>query len=317
MSSLLSVSEASKLLGVCENTLREWDDNGSFKAYRTNGGHRRYDLDDIRKYLDKQIPGKDHSYLEKVSDKDIHPMDLLYQKWRQYLDIDISEEHKKALAIIVENEKLYDDLIANPVFNFEQKVWLLQQIFLRSSFLKMTSIQPLTGPAGLVFYNSSAQKDTVIIKSDPVVAKIRASNFTLFDRPFDEMKEAYADAYTKDLDSEIFENLCKINSCDIEEILNYRKQFKESLSERFDYIIAPKKTVDELQNIDNTVDYFPVNLTLDKENLTPLACAGRYPKKTYSLPIYCPYMLTSIVAPHTLDQCPKILRRGAWFLGSK
>jgi excisionase family DNA binding protein len=37
---LLSISEACKLMDVCENTLRDWDIEGKFRAERSSGGHR-------------------------------------------------------------------------------------------------------------------------------------------------------------------------------------------------------------------------------------------------------------------------------------
>lgn len=52
MEKLISISEASKLTGVTVKTLKIWDNEGLLKAkYKTAGGHRRYDLDDIEKYI--------------------------------------------------------------------------------------------------------------------------------------------------------------------------------------------------------------------------------------------------------------------------
>jgi excisionase family DNA binding protein len=39
----LSLGQASRLLGVDPDTLRRWSDQGKVKAYRTPGGHRRFD----------------------------------------------------------------------------------------------------------------------------------------------------------------------------------------------------------------------------------------------------------------------------------
>ncbi len=43
----LSLSEASRLLGVHRTTLRRWADAGTVRVYTTPGGHRRFALDDI------------------------------------------------------------------------------------------------------------------------------------------------------------------------------------------------------------------------------------------------------------------------------
>ncbi len=43
-----SISEAARVLGVNASTLRRWERDGRLEAFRTSGGHRRYDLDQLR-----------------------------------------------------------------------------------------------------------------------------------------------------------------------------------------------------------------------------------------------------------------------------
>jgi len=47
---IVSISEASHILGVNEATLRQWTDEGKLKAFITPGGHRRYSRADLRKF---------------------------------------------------------------------------------------------------------------------------------------------------------------------------------------------------------------------------------------------------------------------------
>ncbi len=47
MEKMISISEASEILGVNIRTLQRWDNDGKLKAYRTLGGHRRYKLSEI------------------------------------------------------------------------------------------------------------------------------------------------------------------------------------------------------------------------------------------------------------------------------
>lgn len=49
--SLISISEASRILGVSEAALRQWTDEGKLKAFITPGGHRRYSRADLRKFM--------------------------------------------------------------------------------------------------------------------------------------------------------------------------------------------------------------------------------------------------------------------------
>jgi predicted site-specific integrase-resolvase len=52
MGKMISISEVSKLTGVTVKTLKIWDNEGLLKAkYKTAGGHRRYDSDEIEKYI--------------------------------------------------------------------------------------------------------------------------------------------------------------------------------------------------------------------------------------------------------------------------
>ncbi|PIW39988.1 MAG: hypothetical protein COW22_04205 [Chloroflexi bacterium CG15_BIG_FIL_POST_REV_8_21_14_020_46_15] len=47
--SLLTIKEASRMLGVSEVTLRGWTNEGKVKAFITPGGHRRYSRDELLK----------------------------------------------------------------------------------------------------------------------------------------------------------------------------------------------------------------------------------------------------------------------------
>jgi excisionase family DNA binding protein len=44
---MISVKEASELLGVTPKTLRLWEKEGKIISHRTEGGHRRYEITDL------------------------------------------------------------------------------------------------------------------------------------------------------------------------------------------------------------------------------------------------------------------------------
>jgi excisionase family DNA binding protein len=48
---LLTIGEASQMLGVSEPALRTWTDEGKIKAFVTPGGHRRYMRSELRKFI--------------------------------------------------------------------------------------------------------------------------------------------------------------------------------------------------------------------------------------------------------------------------
>ncbi|MGH2403674.1 MAG: MerR family transcriptional regulator [bacterium] len=56
MTRWLSLGEAASLLGVDEATLRHWADTGKIKTFRTPGGHRRFQEDDLRALIRHETP---------------------------------------------------------------------------------------------------------------------------------------------------------------------------------------------------------------------------------------------------------------------
>ena len=44
---MISIKEASKLLGINPKTLRRWEKSGKIASHRTKGNHRRYDVADL------------------------------------------------------------------------------------------------------------------------------------------------------------------------------------------------------------------------------------------------------------------------------
>ncbi len=50
------MGEAASLLGVDEATLRHWADTGRVKTFRTPGGHRRFQEEDLRALIQQEIP---------------------------------------------------------------------------------------------------------------------------------------------------------------------------------------------------------------------------------------------------------------------
>lgn len=51
-----SIGDISKELGVSIDTLRRWEREGKIKSERTHGGHRRYDLETILAYTNRNKP---------------------------------------------------------------------------------------------------------------------------------------------------------------------------------------------------------------------------------------------------------------------
>lgn len=53
---LLSINETAELLGICSQTLRNWEkrENFPFNVHYTLGGHRRYAVSEIEDFLSEK-----------------------------------------------------------------------------------------------------------------------------------------------------------------------------------------------------------------------------------------------------------------------
>lgn len=283
---LLSIGEAAKLMDVCENTLRDWDIEGKFKASRTSGGHRRYSLDQIRDHLEENQPKKKSNLIPL---KDI-PKELA-DSWEKagYLSDIESILDKKILAILLENCRLSREVIIDPVFSSNQALWLTKQSWLRSRFKKLVSVQPMLGPACLVYFMEGN-----CIKSEAVAAKTSKHGFTIFPKAdFEKIKDVYADAIAGGIDFAIFDLLHDTHSCSIEDLLDCTLDTDISLKTMFDYLVGPHMFIETLSKRPCTegVDLFGIDPVIDNKNFMPLAISGRYPEGTLEPPVFCPYII--------------------------
>jgi predicted site-specific integrase-resolvase len=52
---LVPISKVCYVLGVCEKTLRGWEERGYINPYRTPGNHRRYDYDALVEFQESCV----------------------------------------------------------------------------------------------------------------------------------------------------------------------------------------------------------------------------------------------------------------------
>ncbi len=55
MAVLLTIKQAAEFLGVSPKTIRRWEKAGKIKSFRTEGGHRRFDREDLLKYKSSEL----------------------------------------------------------------------------------------------------------------------------------------------------------------------------------------------------------------------------------------------------------------------
>lgn|ERR1035437_1842238 len=97
---LINIEEASEMLGVSKETLRNWERDGKIAPTRTEGGHRRYRLSEIKKLM-----GVDNEGVKEDSgDAILNQMVALFSKYMPMR----SEDNKKVTLKTV--SKLIDGL---------------------------------------------------------------------------------------------------------------------------------------------------------------------------------------------------------------
>jgi DNA-binding transcriptional MerR regulator len=317
---LLSIGEAAKLMGVCENTLRDWDIEDKFKASRTTGGHRRYSLGQIRKYLDEYPPQAEEQ--PRVLFKD-HQIDKLTKQWEEseYLHDwlpDMSESDRRVLPALLETCKVaYEFSTIEPSLSSSQALWLTREAWLRSKFRRMVCVQPLLGPCGLAFVLKRASNGLDFkLESEPVAAKISKYGFQVFLKArFDAVKDLYADCMAEDIDQHILEHLPKFSTEVLQDIPTSISG--TSLSNAYNWLIGPEGIMEALKGRKEVegVDLFPIQAVLDRETYVPISAGGRYPGNGFTSPIFMPYVLMMegprIVGP----SCISLLMRTGWYDG--
>lgn len=312
---LLSISEAAKLIDVCENTLRDWDIEGKFKAFRTEGNHRRYSLSQIREFLERNPPQnkKTNQNQDQIVIKYNNTEHIKEWKEQGYLDgLEVQEQN--VLAGLLSNTKtLYNsDLMIDSIFSTNQALWLVRESWLRVRFKKMVSIQPITAPCGLAFFNTEKNS----LDSSAVAAKLINYSFAVFVKAnFDDVKEAYANAIAGEIDKCILQKLPRLDyfECLDSLLLEKSETYLENLSQTCDYIIGTESLINKLKNKNLNIDFFEISPILDPENFQQLTLAGKYPKTLFDLPIFCPYQTLYMTAsPSPYNICRPIAMRAGW-----
>lgn len=315
MVDLLSISEASRLLGVCENTLRDWDVEGKFKASRTAGGHRRYDLEAIRKYLDAN--GGQEIEIEPIGDSAEAVKLGILSRWEKanYIPANFVDKHEKMnLALLLENTRLYSECV-NGGLTSTQRCWLVKEGWARSKFRTMISVQVMTAPCSMVYYINRNINMTKV-ETDAVAAKTQKYAFTMFSKAdFESVKELYANAIADEIDNLIFQTLQKTNKWDIESFVSISGCVygDTKFSGIYDYIVGPEGMISKLKESPNfkDIDLYGISPLLDSTTFKPLAIAGKYPTSSLESPVFLPYLL--VVDGYDLSNGKNLYIRSATF----
>lgn len=97
MSRLISIAKASEMLGVTTKTLKIWTNEDKIKCYRTVGGHRRFKIEEIEKFLGEETESNNFNYLKECAKNSGAQIEALEEKKK----LEQNEEMVKDLIRIV------------------------------------------------------------------------------------------------------------------------------------------------------------------------------------------------------------------------
>jgi excisionase family DNA binding protein len=115
---LATIQEAAEYLGIHPDTLRDWESRGYIKSARTPGGHRRFDLEEL-KYLmcGRKTPPKLSITERRMLVNQHHILERLCP--------DEADYHKERAEIYQRGyELLYDDDWVDPMTISDEQCWI-------------------------------------------------------------------------------------------------------------------------------------------------------------------------------------------------
>ena len=125
---LINIDEASKILGVSKDTLRNWDNDGKLKSIRTVGKHRRYERNAILEMvkLDKEEDVKKDKINDKIVVYAYICGDILHKGHLSHL------KNTKSLGDFLIVGVLTDEAVMEkkkkPVICFEERIELVREL---------------------------------------------------------------------------------------------------------------------------------------------------------------------------------------------
>lgn len=159
MKNLLNMRETMDYLNVSKITLQRWDNSGKLKAVRTSGGHRRYKLSDLEKFIgDNNDEEKENAKKRKGIKMNNDLLKLIqdtkdsmingYSKisdnpMYEYVSCGVEMSFDKILKIV----RFYDDVINGKWIKFSDACpedfnldWVLVQFVEKSGFVGLPYI---------------------------------------------------------------------------------------------------------------------------------------------------------------------------------
>lgn len=230
----------------------------------------------------------------------------IIEEYDFHLNESKTQYDKAILAILLDNIKI-NYKSEHSFLKLEEMLWLAKEGWNRSKLKNTISIQPLSGPTGLVF-SSEGSENCLAVISRPYNC-----HFNYFiNGNFDYLKEVYADCLAHEIDSYIFRHLVisKKHIIDHNKLINYIES---------DYVVVPEPLFKTFSNKFNCDIIIAPTEISEQDN--PIVLAGKYVNiekypQLMKPPIFSPYMLFSFSG--SMSKHIKCLYfRFAWFDGEE
>lgn len=155
---MLSIGEVSRVIGVTEKTLRIWDEIGKLKSERTEGGHRRYDPEAVRRLILDGLGGD----IETISDEVYHLEKAGHDRhacqdtkfWEEKGLLSEQDEDHKVLAVLLSNQALWNKIKSNDhlLINTDCCLHILRKLWNKLTVRNLIPIHPMLVSAILHYF---------------------------------------------------------------------------------------------------------------------------------------------------------------------
>jgi excisionase family DNA binding protein len=160
---MISIGEASELLGVHVDTMRNWEKRGLLVPVLTPGRHRRYAKSEIEKLIGVSMTEK------------------IVQNWTSYRMLDgVHEDRKKDMALALESQRIFNEKADLPTEFRRISIPLVRRaLHTNTEFAASTYgdygepiVTDITWEPSCGFFNLDAEADKVAVTANQLQAFI-------------------------------------------------------------------------------------------------------------------------------------------------
>lgn len=251
----LAAKEASSLLGVSIQTIRNWDENGYLRASRTAGGHRRYLIDDIKSLMLGESSKKNRNIVCSWESNHEENLEILNEQEGE------KDPRAKAcggftksqIGLLLKNQDTAHD-VATKKLNENLDFFYELASSMSAPYLFRTKV--LKNPTDLFLYHAM-RKHCIGHEIEVISAMTHPLNYNFFDREYKSLFEKIVKEVDEELISDVVVNASHTLTCN-----------QSNIDDSIDLII---NGIDESTNTkEPKIVIFPPEMAMNKNGLMKL-----------------------------------------------